>query len=88
MLKNFVLYIFRLNLGHIYKMLTFRVTNLIIASEINSQTFNIKKEIFFTEERENPEYKHKHDENTGRYTCGYCNKTYIRKDNYVRHLES
>ena len=67
-------------------MLTFRITNLIVASEINSQTFNIKKEIFYTEERDNPEYKHKRDENTGRYTCGYCTKTFSRIDIFKRHL--
>ena len=53
-------------------MLTFRETDLLIASEINEQ-FRIKKEIFYTEPKSMP--VHKHDEDNGKHNCGFCNKT-------------
>ena len=31
--------------------------------------------------------KHIHDEQTNRYTCGYCNKSIRRKGNFISHLK-
>ena len=63
-------------------MLTFKETDLIVAAEID-QSYRIRKEIYFTEEKN--ELKTEHDEMTNKYKCGFCNKWIKRKDAFNLH---
>ena len=64
-------------------MLTFRDTNLLVASELDER-FRIKREIYYSDTAR--DVKHNHDEQTDRYICAYCNKSIKVKDNFKRHL--
>ena len=64
-------------------MLTFRETDLHVASELDDK-YRIKKEIYYIDPKDKP--KHKHDEQTDKFTCGYCNKQLKRKDVFKKHL--
>ena len=65
-------------------MLTFRETNLLVASELDER-FKIKREIYYSDNAR--DVKHIHYEQTDRYTCGYCNKSIKRKNNFTSHLK-
>ena len=60
-------------------MLTFRETNLLVASELDER-YRIKREIYYYDTAR--DVKHIHNEQTDRYTCGYCNKSIKVKDNF------
>jgi len=66
-------------------MLTCRETDLLLASELDER-FRIKKELFYTAPKDLP--KHTHNEQTGKYTCGFCNKSFGRKDYLTKHINS
>ena len=63
-------------------MLTFRRTDLIVASELDSNK-RIKKDIYYTSEGN--KYKPLYDKETNGYTCPFCFKVLHRKDVYQRH---
>ena len=64
-------------------MLTFRETNLLVASELDER-YRIKKEIYYSDTAR--DVKHIHNEQTDRFTCGYCNKSIRRIDSFKKHL--
>ena len=64
-------------------MLTFRETNLLVASELDER-YRIKREIYYSDNVR--EVKHIHNEQTDRYTCGYCNRSIKEKAHFRRHL--
>ena len=66
-------------------MLTFRKTELLVASEIKQETGKIVKNLYFTDDGVE-RFDHKHDEERGTYTCGYCHKPLKRQDILKRHL--
>ena len=63
-------------------MLTFKETDLLVAAELDDKS-KIIKEIYYTEPKDKP--KDRHDEKTGKFYCGYCDKQLSRKDVLINH---
>ena len=65
-------------------MLTFREKNLLDASALDER-YRIKREVYYSNTAR--DVKHIHNEQTDRYTFGYCNKNIKRKNNFSSNLK-